>query len=181
MENNKKLESEKVKSEAKQNTLLSPEMIDLIVYDFDGVMTDNKVYLREDGLETVVVNRSDGLAVEILKGIGVKQVILTKERNKVVEARANKLKIPLIKGVDNKKDMLISFCEEHKILLDNVIYIGNDINDVEAMSIVGYPLCPLDAYEEVKELPKVVVLNARGGDGVVRELLNHVKITKEEV
>lgn len=159
---------------AKREMTLTPEMIDLIVYDFDGVMTDNKVYLREDGLETVAVNRSDGLAIEILKGIGIKQVIFTKERNKVVEVRANKLEISLIKGVDNKKEMLIAFCKENKIPLDKVLYVGNDVNDVEVMSIVGYPLCPLDGYDEVKRV-SAFVLGARGGDGVVRELLNHIK------
>jgi len=167
------------KSKAQQKISFTPEMIDLIVYDFDGVMTDNKVYLREDGLETVVVNRSDGLAVEILRGIGIRQVILSKERNKVVETRANKLKIPVIQGIDDKKELLTAYCKENELNLDKVIYIGNDINDVEVMSIVGYPLCPLDAYDEAKKA-SVFILNARGGEGVVRELLSYIETTKKE-
>jgi 3-deoxy-D-manno-octulosonate 8-phosphate phosphatase (KDO 8-P phosphatase) len=147
--------------------------IQLIIYDFDGVLTDNKVILREDGLESVIVNRSDGLAVDIIRRIGIKQVIITKEKNKVVEARANKLGIPVIKGVDNKKEILISYCNENNIQLDNVVYIGNDINDLEAMMVVGYAVCPSDAYEEVKKISKII-LDVRGGDGVVRKFLTYI-------
>src|SRR4030067_2746044 len=102
-------------------------MISLIVYDFDGVMTDNKVILREDGLESVIVNRADGLAVEIIKNMGIRQIILSKEKNKVVKARAKKLCIPVVQGIDDKKKVLISYCQENNMMLDNVIYIGNDL------------------------------------------------------
>jgi YrbI family 3-deoxy-D-manno-octulosonate 8-phosphate phosphatase len=150
--------------------------IELIVYDFDGVMTDNRVILREDGLESVIVNRSDGLAVGIIKNRGILQMILSKEQNKVVETRARKLGIPVLKGIDNKKETLIAYCTEKNISLANVVYIGNDINDIEAMGIVAYPICPSDAYEEVKSVSKLV-LDAPGGAGVVRELLKYIKKT----
>ena len=116
--------------------------IQLIVYDFDGVMTDNRVILREDGLESVVVNRSDGLAIGIIKSMGIPQMILSKEQNKVLEARARKLGIPVLQGIDNKKETLIECCRNKNIFLSNVVYIGNDINDVDVMRIVGYPICP---------------------------------------
>ncbi|TAN45984.1 MAG: haloacid dehalogenase [Nitrospirae bacterium] len=148
--------------------------IELIVYDFDGVMTDNKVVLREDGLESVIVNRSDGLAVEIIKKLGIRQLILSKEKNKVVVRRAKKLKIPVLWGVDNKKDILSRYCEKNSIALKDVAYIGNDINDVDVMNIVGYSFCPQDAYPEARTAAKFVI-PVNGGDGVVRALLNYME------
>ncbi len=152
--------------------------IDLIVYDFDGVMTDNKVILREDGLESVVVNRSDGLAVEILKNMGIRQIILSKEKNPVVGVRANKLGIPVVQGINDKRKVLSDYCEKNTIRFEDVVYIGNDLNDIEVMKAVGYPLCPLDAYDEVKEISKLV-LGVRGGDGVVRNLLKYLMHSSE--
>jgi YrbI family 3-deoxy-D-manno-octulosonate 8-phosphate phosphatase len=144
----------------------------LIVYDFDGVFTDNRVILREDGVESVIVNRADGLAIGILKDWGIKQIIITKERNNVVEARANKLTLTVIKGVDDKKAILIDYCKDNDIPLDKVVYIGNDINDIEAMKCVGYPVCPQDAYKEVRDISKII-LDVPGGAGVVRNLLKY--------
>lgn len=143
--------------------------IQLIVYDFDGVMTDNKVVLREDGIESVIVNRSDGLAIALFKGLGLPQVIITTEKNKVVATRAKKLGIPLIRGVENKMSVLGTYCRQRRISLSNVVYIGNDLNDLEAMKGVGFPMCPADACAEVRHVSKVV-FQAKGGDGVVREL-----------
>ncbi len=146
--------------------------IRLIVYDFDGVLTDNKVTLREDGLESVVVNRSDGLAIAMIKEMGIKQLILSKEKNRVVQARADKLGIALLQGIDNKKKALMDYCGRRNILLENVICIGNDINDLEVMQAVGYPVCPSDAAEEVKEVSKII-LPIPGGAGVVKNLVEY--------
>ncbi|HHT9112397.1 MAG TPA: KdsC family phosphatase [Candidatus Wunengus sp. YC65] len=155
-----------------------PKDIGLIVYDFDGVMTDNKVILSEDGIESVIVNRSDGLAVETIKNNGIRQIILSKEKNKVVINRAKKLNIEVLHGIDNKKDILGRFCNDHSILLKNVVFVGNDINDLDAMKTVGYPMCPQDAYPEVRAIAKFVI-PVKGGDGVVRELLNYMKLAME--
>ena len=152
--------------------------IQLVVYDFDGVMTDNRVILREDGLESVVVNRSDGLAVSIIKNMGIPQMIMSKEQNKVVETRARKLGIPVLKGIDNKQEVLIEHCRNKNISLSNVVYIGNDINDVEVMRIVGHPVCPQDAYPEVRAISKFVI-PVNGGSGVVRALLNYIEKREE--
>lgn len=149
--------------------------VHLIVYDFDGVMTDNKVILREDGLESVVVNRSDGLAVSRLKSCGILQVILSTESNKVVAKRAQKLDIPLIQGVSDKSKSLRRYCRENNILLKDVVYVGNDLNDLQAMKRVGYPVCPSDACKEVRAIC-MIVLGAAGGSGVIRELLDCIKI-----
>lgn len=148
--------------------------IKLIVYDFDGVMTDNKIILREDGLESVVVNRSDGLAVSLFKSRGIHQVILSTERNKVVAERAKKLDIPLLQDVSDKSGSLKIYCRERNIPLKDVVYVGNDLNDLGAMQIVGHPVCPADACKEVKAIAGIVLKSA-GGDGAVRELLDHIK------
>lgn len=161
----------------KQKNSIVFRNINLIVYDFDGVLTDNKVIVREDGLESVVVNRSDGLAIGIIKEMGIKQIILSKEKNRVVAARANKLGIEVLQGIDDKKEALINYCTANDISLKEVIYFGNDINDLDVMKIVGYPVCPLDAYEEIKEVSRLV-LSVPGGDGVVRDFLNYIKPIK---
>ena len=147
--------------------------VQLIVYDFDGVLTDNKVILREDGIESVVVNRSDGLAIEEIKGMGIKQIILSQEKNMVVETRARKLDIPVVQGVYNKEKTLRSYCSKNKIPMTEVAYIGNEINDIGAMRMVGYPVCPSDACDEVKQIAKII-LDVQGGCGVVRDFLGYL-------
>ncbi len=145
--------------------------IGLIVYDFDGVFTDNKVILREDGKESVVVNRSDGLAVGMLKTLGVPQFILTTETNGVVRSRAKKLGIGIKKGLKDKRSALVSLCKTHGVSLRNVMFVGNDINDLEAMRECGYPVAPADSYAPAKKAARIIT-KAKGGGGVVRELLD---------
>jgi len=147
--------------------------IELVAYDFDGVMTNNTVILREDGQESVIVNRSDGLAIGILKSWGIRQLILSTERNRIVSARAKKLKIPCLQGVNNKKQALIRYCRKEGLRLENTVYVGNDINDVEVLRIVGHPVCPADAYAEVKEIA-AIILSVTGGAGVARDLIRYI-------
>ena len=153
---------------------LLPAAIDLIVYDFDGVMTDNRVLTFQDGTEAVFANRSDGLAVSMIKGIGIKQVIISMETNSVVKVRAEKIGIPCLQGIGDKLDILQKYLAEHNIDKDKVAFIGNDINDVAAMSYVGLPVAPADAYQEVKNIAKIV-LKTKGGYGVVREFFDLIK------
>jgi 3-deoxy-D-manno-octulosonate 8-phosphate phosphatase (KDO 8-P phosphatase) len=145
--------------------------VSLFLYDFDGIMTDNKVLVGEDGQESVVCNRSDGLAVSIIKKWGIPQAIISTETNKVVAARSKKLEIPFIYGVSNKKETVLEYCRELDISPQETLYIGNDLNDREAMLSVGYPVCPKDAYKEIQEIAKLI-LPIDGGSGVIRELLN---------
>jgi YrbI family 3-deoxy-D-manno-octulosonate 8-phosphate phosphatase len=132
-------------------------------------MTDNRVLVSEDGEESVFCNRSDGIGVNILRKSGYKMLILSTETNKVVEARADKLKLPVLYGVDNKKIALSQYCRKNKIKMSEVCYVGNDINDLEVMKIVGFPVCPADAYPEIKGISSYVT-KTKGGYGVVREL-----------
>jgi len=153
--------------------------IDLIIYDFDGVMTDNKVYVDQDGNETVRVNRADGVGVSEIKKMGVKQIIMSTETNPVVTKRAEKLGIPCLQNVYDKAKELRAFCSTNNISLGKIIYVGNDINDLTAMEIVGFPVCPSDAYPPIKNISKYV-FSSKGGEGVVRELFDLIANTKGE-
>ena len=145
--------------------------IKLIVYDFDGVMTDNKVYIDQNGNEMVQVNRADGLGIAEIKKLGIKQIIVSTEKNSVVSVRALKLNIPCLQGIVNKKDTLIDYCLENDIDIKQVAYVGNDINDKEAMEIAGASFCPIDAHESIKAISEHV-FQTKGGNGVVRELFD---------
>lgn len=151
----------------KDNPKLKLIDIDLIVYDFDGVLTDNKVLVFADGTEAVLCNRSDGLAIQNLKERGARQIILSTEKNKVVKARAVKLGIEAIQAVVDKKAALLEYCRQKNIDLKKVVYIGNDINDLAVMKIVGYSVAPKDAYSKIKKIAKIL-LGIKGGNGVVR-------------
>jgi len=153
--------------------LLDIRKIELFVYDFDGVMTDNKVYINQKGEEMVKVNRGDGLAISEIKKMGFKQIIMSSEKNKVVSARAKKLKINVLQGIADKKDSLKSFCNEKNISLNKVAYVGNDINDKDAMELVGLTFCPSDAHEKIKTLSNYTFIS-KGGDGTIRELLDYI-------
>lgn len=147
----------------------------LIVYDFDGVMTDNTVLVDQNGRESVVVNRLDGLAVTILKKLGIPQIIISTETNKIVRVRARKLKLPVIDSCSDKKIALIKYCRVKKIDLNKVLYIGNEINDLEAMKVVGFKICPQDAHKKIKEIVDIIT-ETKGGYGVIRELIDILKI-----
>ena len=145
--------------------------IKLIISDFDGVMTDNRVLVDENGKEAVFVNRSDGLGIGILKKKGIDIIILSTEKNPVVSARARKLNIECIQGVDDKARAIETIAKEKSISLDNIAYIGNDLNDLEAMKMVGLKIAPTDAYQEILDIADITT-NAKGGYGVIREVSN---------
>ena len=155
------------------NGLLKPNSIDLIVYDFDGVMTDNRALLFQDGAEAVFVNRADGLGVDYFRRIRIPQVILSTETNPVVMARATKLQIEAITACKDKRIALERYCDEKGYALHRVLYVGNDLNDLDVMKIVGIPVAPADAHPEVKKVAKIVT-SARGGEGVVKELSERI-------
>ena len=148
--------------------------IKLLVYDFDGVMTDNKVFVDQYGNEMVQVNRADGLGVSEIRKLGIEQMILSTETNPVVSARAEKLDLFCLQGVDNKAQALTEYCNVHQISLSNVAYIGNDINDLDVMKLVGTTFCPEDAHVSIKEFSQFI-LSSKGGDGVAREIFDKLK------
>lgn len=148
-----------------------------IFYDCDGVLTDNRVLVSEDGKESVFFNRSDGLAISCFRQLGIHQAIVSSESNPVIARRAEKLHIPVIHKLDSKNldkgSVLKSYCLEYGISLESSIFIGNDINDLSALKTVGYPVCPVDAEEEIKMIC-VWISQKRGGYGVARDLYNFV-------
>lgn len=143
--------------------------IELIVSDFDGVMTDNTFTLDENGIESVRLSRADGLAVGLFKNAGLRFMLLSSEKNPIVEKRANKLKIDVIFGTDNKLDALLEYCTKNEYSLDNVLYIGNDLNDLEVMKKVGVSVSVNDAADSIKSKADLV-LKTNGGKGAIREL-----------
>jgi 3-deoxy-D-manno-octulosonate 8-phosphate phosphatase (KDO 8-P phosphatase) len=148
---------------------VDPRQIAAIIFDFDGVFTDNKVIVTEDGHESVTCNRADGLGIKMLREKQIPLLILSTERNRVVAARAEKLALEHLQGVADKKAVLIAYCAARAIDLQKVMYVGNDLNDLEAMKIVGYPVAPRDAHPEIRRLAKYIV-KCKGGEGVVKEL-----------
>jgi len=148
--------------------------IKLIVYDFDGVMTDNRVMVSEDGIESVIVSRADGLGVYMIKEMGVPQMILTAETNPVVSLRAKKLGISVLQGVDDKKTVLLNYCKDNNYDPGGILYVGNDVNDKGVMKAVGYSVATADAHHSIKSLAQMV-LDTKGGQGVVRELADKIE------
>lgn len=150
--------------------------IDLIVYDFDGVMTDNRVIIFQDGTEAVIVNRADGLGVDRFRNLDIPQLILSTETNPVVKARAAKLHLEVIASCKDKKIALENYCAQKGYDLNRVMYIGNDLNDLEVMKSVGFPIAPADAHPKIKKIAKLIT-GAKGGDGVIKELSDYLIIS----
>ncbi len=153
--------------------------VSLLVYDFDGVLTDNTVYVDQHGTETVRVHRGDGLAISLLKKAGYKQLILSTETNPVVTKRAEKLGIPVIQGSSNKTDTLHTYCKKNNIDLQTILYVGNDINDFNVMQSVKYKICPADAVDSIKDISDVI-LTTKGGNGVIRDLYDKLVELSDE-
>jgi spore coat polysaccharide biosynthesis protein SpsF len=142
---------------------------ELLVFDFDGVLTDNKVIVFDDGAEAVVCNRADGLGFEMLRHAGIRCVVLSKETNPVVARRCEKLRVDCVQCISDKRGALVELCGQSGIPLESVWYVGNDLNDLQVMRIVGRALCPCDAH------PAVIaachkVLPVAGGNGVARAI-----------
>lgn len=146
----------------------------LIVYDFDGVMTDNMAYVNQEGVESVRVNRGDGLGISGIKQLGLFQIIVSTETNPVVAARAEKLNIECYHGVRDKLSCIQEYSVENAIAFQQIAFVGNDINDLEAMQAVGLKICPSDARPEIIQISDII-LDCKGGSGVVREIFDLIK------
>lgn len=144
-----------------------------VVTDFDGVHTDDTAIVDADGGERVRVSREDGMGVSLLRRAGIPMLILSTEVNPVVRARADKLRVPVLHGIDDKESALRRWADENAVPLADIAYLGNDVNDLPAMRIVGWPIAVADAHPLVRAEARVV-LERRGGDGAVRELVERV-------
>ncbi|MDP3949302.1 acylneuraminate cytidylyltransferase [Microbacterium sp.] len=152
-----------------------PESIDVkaVVTDFDGVHTDDTALVDAEGREQVRVSREDGMGVARLRRAGIPMLILSTEVNPVVRARADKLRVPVRHGIDDKEEALAAWAAENGIALADIAYLGNDVNDLPAMRIVGWPVAVANAHPEVRAAARVV-LEKSGGQGAVRELIERV-------
>ncbi|MFB7996335.1 cytidylyltransferase domain-containing protein [Streptomyces sp. NPDC056002] len=150
-------------------SLPTAEDIDAVVLDFDGTQTDDKVLIDSDGREFVTVHRGDGLGVAALRKSGLPLLILSTEQNPVVAARARKLQIPVLHGIDRKDLALKQWCEEQGIAPERVLYVGNDVNDLPCFGLVGWPVAVASAHDVVRGAARAVT-TLPGGDGAIREI-----------
>lgn len=161
---------ESVQNRQSTNSLknIIPSKPALVVLDFDGVLTDNRVWVSESGEESVACNRSDGMGLSMLRKSGVQVAVLSTERNPVVAARCKKLNLPCDQGIDDKRSALLRLTKKYDVNMDDVVYIGNDVNDLECIRIVGCGIAVADAHPSVLKAADVILTN-RGGFGAVRE------------
>ncbi|MDO0926088.1 N-acylneuraminate cytidylyltransferase [Streptomyces sp. TG1A-8] len=143
--------------------------IDAVVLDFDGTQTDDRVLVDSEGREFVAVHRGDGLGIAALRRSGLKMLVLSTEQNPVVAARARKLKLPVLHGVDRKDLALKQWCEEQGIAPERVLYVGNDVNDLPCFALVGWPVAVASAHDVVRGAARAVT-TVPGGDGAIREI-----------
>ncbi|MEU5580110.1 N-acylneuraminate cytidylyltransferase [Streptomyces huasconensis] len=147
--------------------------IDAVVLDFDGTQTDDRVLIDSDGREFVSVHRGDGLGIAALRKSGLRMLILSTEQNPVVAARARKLKLPVLHGIDRKDLALKQWCEEQGIAPERVLYVGNDVNDLPCFALVGWPVAVASAHDVVRGAARAVT-TVPGGEGAIREIASWV-------
>jgi 3-deoxy-D-manno-octulosonate 8-phosphate phosphatase (KDO 8-P phosphatase) len=143
--------------------------VQLVAFDFDGVMTDNRVYVNEKGEESVACSRFDGLGLSRLRALGIPACIVSTEVNSVVARRAEKLKTDVTHGVEDKVVAVREYAARHGVSLEHTVFVGNDINDLPALRAVGIPIVVADAHPSVVGAASYVT-ERRGGQGAVREV-----------
>ena len=152
-------------------------MIKLFISDVDGVLTDGSMYYSEAGDEMKRFSTYDGMAFIILNNKGIKTAIITSENTKIVSNRSKKMKIDFLYQGEtglSKLDVVKTICQENEIDFDSVSYIGDDINCFELLSSVKYAACPSNAVQKIKDIPNILQLSTKGGDGAVREYLEYL-------
>lgn len=150
-----------------------PSRIEGIVFDFDGVFTDDCVLVDEHGTEAVRCSRRDGMGIEMLRSAGLPMIVLSKERNPVVARRCDKLRLQYRQGQESKIGALEAWIGDRGLDAQQVIYVGNDVNDIECMAAVGCAVAPADAHPKALAAASVV-LNSAGGQGAIRELADMI-------
>ena len=146
-----------------------PRPVAAVVFDFDGVLTDDRVWLDAEGTELVACSRSDGMGISRLRAAGITALVLSKERNPVVGARCRKLQIPCLQAIDDKRAALEAWLAERQLDPTQTVFLGNDVNDVEVMAWVGCGVAVADAHPTALAAARVVLARP-GGAGAAREL-----------
>ncbi len=158
-----------LRSQAQERASRLPAHVAAVVMDFDGVLTDNRVAVDQHGTESVSCHRGDGLGLESLRRTGVRLLVISKERNPVVRARCDKLQVQCLHGVDDKLSALRTWAGEHDFAASELVYVGNDVNDLECLEWAGCAVAVQDSHPEVLRVAHIV-LDHEGGKGAVREL-----------
>ena len=154
----------------RKKTHVFPAHVDAVVFDFDGVMTDNAVYVTQNGQESVRCDRGDGWGINRLHKAGIKMAVMSTEENPVVQARCAKLNLECFHQLGNSKaECFTNWCVQHNLKMNNTVYVGNDENDIECLVAAGAGVVPADAHESAKQVADLM-LSATGGHGAVREL-----------
>jgi YrbI family 3-deoxy-D-manno-octulosonate 8-phosphate phosphatase len=151
--------------------------IKLFLSDVDGTLTDSGMYYGENGEEFKKFNTHDGKGFELLRKAGIKTGVITSENTKIVENRAKKMKVDyLYQGLEHKGKLRVAkeICKKENITLEEVAYIGDDINCKELLESVGICACPQNSINEIKNIPNILQLSIKGGDGAVREFINNI-------
>lgn len=157
--------------------------IKLFLTDVDGCLTDGGMYYTREGDVMKRFCVYDGMGMVLLKKAGIRCGILTSEVSTIVEQRARKLNLDYLymgvgsqvkSGCQTKLQACEEICREMGIGLNNVCYVGDDVNDLDLLQAVGMAVCPPNAMEQVKKLPGIVVLEHKGGDGAVREICDKI-------
>lgn len=152
-------------------------LVRLVAFDFDGVFTDNAVYVSQDGTETVRCVRSDGLGLQALAALGVATIVISTETNAVVAARSRKLAVRCIQGCDDKRAALEGVVAELALTMRETAFVGNDVNDLNCLQAVGLPIVVADAHEDVVS-HAVYRTKTPGGHGAVREVCDLIAAVK---
>jgi len=142
----------------------------ILFTDFDGCLTDDRVWLNQEGEEFVAANRKDGLAVKRLKNLGIQVVIASTETNKVVLARGNKMGVDVLQGLADKAEAIEQYLEQKNLSWNDIWYIGNDVNDLGPIKRAKLSLCPADAVKKVRRTVDVC-LKINGGCGILEEIV----------
>ena len=154
--------------------LKKQELPKIIFTDFDGCLTDDRVWLNQDGEEFVAANRKDGLAINRLKALGIRVVITSTETNKVVTARATKLGIEALQGLSDKVEAIENYMSKNNLNWKDSWYIGNDVNDLESIRKAKLSLCPSDSVKAVKKVVNYK-LTTKGGYGILSEIVTELE------
>ena len=141
----------------------------ILFTDFDGCLTDDRVWLNQDGEEFVVANRKDGLAVKRLNNLGIQVVITSTETNKVVLARGTKIGVEVLQGLADKAESIAQYLRQKNLSWNDVWYIGNDVNDLGAIEKAKLSISPADAVKKVRKAVDLI-LKTNGGYGVLSEI-----------
>jgi N-acylneuraminate cytidylyltransferase len=146
----------------------------IIFTDFDGCLTDDRVWLNQDGEEFVAANRKDGLAIKRLKNIGIQVVIASTETNKVVFARGSKMGVEVLQGLADKAESIDKYLKQKSLSWNDVWYIGNDVNDLGAIEKAKLSICPADGVKKVRKTVDIV-LKTNGGRGILSEIATELE------